>query len=119
MIAWVIMVVFILDSMIAPNSGLIIEYIEEIRLGDHGGLHPGLYDRAEQWIDPDFPHNEDTIGYCEARPLVKGWRPSAGINQDMHIFYDGTDPDDVHQGVLHDGWLLSAIQILAASGGVG
>ena len=95
------------------------EFIQEIRQGNHGGLHQGLYDREEQWIDPEFPHDDNTIGYCEARPLVKSWRPAAGINQDMHMFYDGTDPDDVHQGVLHDGWLLSAIQILAASGGVG
>ena len=95
------------------------EFIEEIRKGEHGGLHKGMYDREEQWFDPEFQQNEDTIGYCEARPLVKGWRPAAAINQDMHVFYDGTDPDDVHQGVLHDGWLLSAIQILAASGGVG
>jgi hypothetical protein len=95
------------------------EFIEEIRSGEHGGLVKGLYDRDEQWIDPEFPHGDDTIGYCEARPLVKSWRPASGINQDMHMFYDGTDPDDVHQGVLHDGWLLSAIQILAASGGVG
>merc|ERR1711871_818287 len=28
----------------------------------------------------------------------------------------GTDPDDVFQGVLHDGWLLSAISIVSASG---
>jgi hypothetical protein len=95
------------------------EYIEEIKQGDHGGLHPGMYDRAEQWFDPDFQQNDDAIGYCEARSLVKSWRPAAAINQDMKVFFDGTDPDDVHQGVLHDGWLLSAIQILAASGGVG
>jgi hypothetical protein len=95
------------------------EFIEEIRQGLHGGLKNGLYDREEQWIDPSFLHNEDSIGYCEARPLVKNWHPAAAINQDMHMFYEGTDPDDVHQGILHDGWLLSAIQILAASGGVG
>ena len=96
-----------------------IEFFEEIRQGQHGGLSKGLYDREKQWVDPAFLHNDDSIGYCEARPMVKGWRPAAAINQDMHIFYDGTDPDDVHQGILHDGWLLSAIQILAASGGVG
>lgn len=35
------------------------------------------------------------------------------------MFAEGTDPDDIFQGHLHDGWLLSAISILAASGGVG
>jgi hypothetical protein len=51
--------------------------------------------------------------------MIKGWRPSHGINANAGLFEEGTDPDDVFQGQLGDGWLLSAISIVAASGGVG
>eukprot|EP00949_MAST-11_sp_MAST-11-sp1_P000992 g992.t1 len=95
------------------------EYIEEIRRGEHGTLHDGLYDRDQQWVDPEFPHTDDSIGYCDGRELVQDWRVATAINADVKMFCDGTDPDDVHQGVLRNGWLLSAIQMLAASGGVG
>ena len=71
----------------------------------------GLYGRERQWIDPEFPHTDDSIGYFEGRSYVKGWRAAAEINADAEIVEGGTDPDDVHQGILHNGWLLSAIQI--------
>ena len=95
------------------------EKLAEIAEGRHGRLVQGLYGRTTQWIDPDFPHTDDAIGYFEGRAYIKGWRAAAGINADAKLFAGGTDPDDVHQGILHNGWLLSAIQILAASGGMG
>ena len=95
------------------------EELKEIAEGAQGRLVKGLYGRDRQWCDPNFPHTDDSIGYFEGRSYVKGWRAAAGINADAKLFEGGTDPDDVHQGILHNGWLLSAIQILAASGGVG
>lgn len=95
------------------------EELKEIAEGAQGRLVKGLYGRDRQWCDPNFPHTDDSIGYFEGRSYIKGWRAAAGINADATLFEGGTDPDDVHQGILHNGWLLSAIQILAASGGVG
>ena len=33
-------------------------------------------------------------------------------------YHEGTDPDDVFQGEIYNSWLLSAMSILAASGGI-
>jgi hypothetical protein len=93
--------------------------LDELANGEHGGLAPGKFGRASQWTDPDFPPIHSSIGHCASSSLVKGWAVAKGINPDAAMFAGGTDPDDVHQGILHDGWLLSAIQILSASGGVG
>jgi hypothetical protein len=41
------------------------------------------------------------------------------MNLDAVVFSGGTDPDDVHQGIIQDAWLLSAVQMLSAAGGVG
>lgn len=43
------------------------------------------------------------------------------MNGDAILFDDGTDPDDVlyNAQALNDGWLLSAISMLAAAGGIG
>ena len=93
--------------------------LEELARGEHGGLAPGKFGRESQWTDPDFPPTHHSIGHCASAALVKGWTVAKGINPDVGLFVGGTDPDDVHQGVLHDAWLLSAIQIMAASGGIG
>ena len=95
------------------------EMLQEISEGKRGRLIQGLYGRTRQWVDPEFPQTDDSIGYFEGRSYIKGWRAAAGINADAKLFEGGTDPEDVHQGILHNGWLLSAIQILAASGGMG
>ena len=93
--------------------------LEEIERGEHGGLAPGKFGRDSQWTDPDFPPDQRSIGHCASGGLIKSWSVAKGINPDVGLFVGGTDPDDVHQGVLHDAWLLSAIQIMAASGGIG
>ena len=72
-----------------------------------------------QFYDPEFPQDQSSIGYIQRAELIKGWKVSRSINPNSGLFSDGTDPDDVFQGQLADGWLLSAISILAASGGVG
>jgi hypothetical protein len=61
------------------------------------------------------------VGYInrarETDPTI--WKSSIEINLDAVVFSGGTDPDDVHQGLIEDTWLLSAISMLASAGGVG
>ena len=92
------------------------EKLEEIANGKRGRLKPGKFGRDQQWMDAEFVHTSKSIGRCAAQPLVKSWKEARAINVDCNLFQGGTDPDDIHQGLLHDGWLLSAIQILSASG---
>jgi len=80
---------------------------------------PGEYGRDMQFHDPAFPHDETSVGHILRPDVVTGWRVSKEMNPNASLFADGTDPDDVFQGQLSDGWLLSAISIVAASGGVG
>jgi hypothetical protein len=94
------------------------ENLDEITQG--WSCHPSTDEgRSSQFHDADFPHDERSIGACAGGTLVQGWKAAPAINQNACLFEGGTDPDDVFQGVLHDAWLLSAIQIVAASGGVG
>ena len=94
------------------------ENLEEIANG--WSCQPSIdQGRSSQFHDADFPHDERSIGACAGGTLVVGWKAAPAINSDSCLFEGGTDPDDVFQGVLHDAWLLSAIQIVAASGGVG
>jgi hypothetical protein len=78
----------------------------------------GAHGRELQFYDSSFPHDWASIGEATAASSVVEWRVARAININADLFDAGTDPDDVYQGVLQDGWLLSAISILAASGGV-
>lgn len=93
------------------------EWLKEVE-EQHLYCKPGLHEREYQFHDPEFPHTAESIGPASRADLVEGWRVSTGISMAASLFQDGTDPDDVFQGQLADGWLLSAISILAASGGV-
>lgn len=44
---------------------------------------------------------------------------SLELNANAVLFEGGSDPDDVLKGRVEDGWLLSALSMLAAAGGVG
>jgi len=79
---------------------------------------PGMFGRALQFQDPDFLPEMESIGGSPAAREIVDWRMSTAININAGLFDAGTDPDDVHQGVFADGWLLSALSIVAASGGV-
>ena len=68
--------------------------------------------------------------YDDRRPTRSRWAlrrrrgkwcagPSVAINVDTQLFDEGTDPDDVHPGRFKMEWLMSAISMLAAAGGVG
>jgi hypothetical protein len=79
---------------------------------------PGAYGRALQFVDREFPPDETSVANVACASELGGWQVSTAINVVAGLFDGGTDPDDVHVGKLNDAWLLSAISILAASGGV-
>ena len=83
----------------------------DCRIGDYG--------RSYQFVDPEFPPGDSSIGNCSAVPFISGWRCSVGICDVAQLFDDGTDPDDVEIGYFKSNWLLSAISMVAAAGGVG
>lgn len=45
--------------------------------------------------------------------------PQVEFNSACVVFSGGTDPDDVRQGLIGDGWLLAAVCMLAGAGGIG
>jgi hypothetical protein len=79
----------------------------------------GEYGRNYQFVDPEFPPGDQSLGATSARPRIMNWRCAPGINEQSRLFDEGTDPDDVDTGVFDTDWLLSAISMLAAAGGVG
>ncbi|KAF0776280.1 hypothetical protein AaE_000020, partial [Aphanomyces astaci] len=70
------------------------------------------------FVDPEFPPTFASLAGCTNEAEVVDWRVSTAINITAGLFDGGTDPDDVRFGRLNDGWFLSAVSILAASGGV-
>lgn len=81
---------------------------------------PGSFGRALQFVDREFPPDATSLAGCaHADEVAPEWLVSSGINVAAGLFDGGTDPDDVRSGGrLDDSWLLSAISIVAASGGV-
>ena len=79
----------------------------------------GEYGRPYQFVDSDFPPGDTAIGDGHANQFVIGWRCAPGISDSVQLFGAGTDPDDVQEGIMEDAWLLSAVSMLAAAGGVG
>lgn len=79
---------------------------------------PGDLGRSLQFVDREFPPDQTSIANCINEAEITGWAVSTAINLVAGLFDGGTDPDDVNVGRLNDSWLLSAISIIAASGGV-
>ncbi|KAJ0397281.1 hypothetical protein P43SY_006541 [Pythium insidiosum] len=79
---------------------------------------PGDVGRALQFVDREFPPDETSVANVSCAGELAGWQVSTAINVVAGLFDGGTDPDDVRLGRLNDSWLLSAISIIAASGGV-
>ncbi|DAZ96786.1 TPA: hypothetical protein N0F65_005784 [Lagenidium giganteum] len=79
---------------------------------------PGEYGRSLQFVDKEFPPDRSSIANCSSEAEIVGWKVSTAINIVAGLFDGGTDPDDVVVGKLNDSWLLSAISIMAASGGI-
>ncbi|CCI46915.1 unnamed protein product [Albugo candida] len=78
----------------------------------------GHFGRSLQYVDTDFPPDQSSLSNCSCQNDVKGWKTSIQINANCSLFDAGSDPDDVCVGRLNDLWLLSAISIIAASGGI-
>lgn len=83
---------------------------------DHRDCVEGENGRYMQYHDPDFTPDPSNIGDLACAPQIKEWKASRALNPAVQLFCDGTDPEDIYQGVLGDGWLLSALSILASSG---
>lgn len=80
---------------------------------------PGEFGRALQFVDHEFPPDATSLAGCaHESDVAPEWKVSTAINVVAGLFDGGTDPDDVVGGQLNDAWLLSAISIIAASGGV-
>jgi hypothetical protein len=78
----------------------------------------GQYGRSLQFVDPEFPPDHSSLAGCVNEADIVDWRVSTAINITSGLFAGGTDPDDVRFGRLNNGWFLSAVSILAASGGL-
>ncbi|EGZ27715.1 calpain-like cysteine protease C2 [Phytophthora sojae] len=80
---------------------------------------PGEFGRSLQFVDREFPPDTTSLAGCACEvEIAPQWKVSSAINIASGLFDGGTDPDDVRVGRLDDAWLLSALSIVAASGGV-
>ena len=80
----------------------------------------GEYGRSYQFVDSDFPPGDSSIGDSAKTSQVLGWRCAPGVVDEVHLFRNGSDPQDINAGIFDNQWLLSAISMLAAAedGGV-
>ncbi|GBG28739.1 Calpain [Hondaea fermentalgiana] len=79
----------------------------------------GMAEALDMFDDPEFPAGASSVAGIANEAYLAGWSRARAINPKVEVFSGGTDPDDVAQGILHNGWFLSAVAILAASGAVG
>ncbi len=91
------------------------ETLDEVEHAENDMVR-GSYGRNFQYVDPLFPPNWDSIGESDEAQLILGWRCAPGINYECTLIEGGTDADDVHVGIFRNGWLLSALMMLAAVG---
>jgi len=72
-----------------------------------------------QFVDPDFPPTSASLGDVFGRAAVGGWKHACDVAESPPLFKGGSDPDDVSPGVcVKDDWLLTALSMLSAAGGV-
>ena len=76
-------------------------------------------DEDGMFEDPEFQASKESISGIGNEDTVVGWKRAKEFNDRCELFKGGTDPDDIFQGVLNNGWFLSAVSVLAASGSVG
>ncbi|KAF0687209.1 Aste57867_21065 [Aphanomyces stellatus] len=104
------------DEKLPEATTNALEALSEIESGY--ACNVGQFGRSLQFVDPDFPPDYSSLAGCANEAEVVDWRVSTAINITAGLFDGGTDPDDVRFGRLNDGWFLSAVSIMAASGGV-
>ncbi|TMW60814.1 hypothetical protein Poli38472_000856 [Pythium oligandrum] len=109
----------ILPEEMAKQDEAIVNAQEAIMEIESGySCTPGDFGRALQFVDREFPPDQTSVANVSCESEIAGWQVSTAINVVAGLFDGGTDPDDVQIGKLNDTWLLSAISIIAASGGV-
>ena len=74
-----------------------------------------LEEKGTPFVDSDFPVDEAVGGIANVHLIHKFGK---NLNEDYALFEGGTDPEDILPGILKNGWYLSSLSILAASGGV-
>ena len=92
--------------------------LEELETASRN-CHMGEYGRNYQFVDSEFTPGPSALGKLADSSAwqVAGWRCSPGIRQDVKVFDDGADANDVFGGVFHTQWILAAICMLASGGG--
>ncbi|CAM9207590.1 unnamed protein product [Choristocarpus tenellus] len=94
------------------NAQEILSGIESVG----NNCRPGTYGRKFQYADPEFPPDNSSTGNTVCRQqLASQWKVSLSVNPDIKLYDQGTDPDDVRQGLFADSWLLSALSMISAS----
>ena len=109
------------DVLLADDetTGNTREQLTELESGDRNCRVGATRYRPIQFEDPEFPHGNAAFNEAACLRHCGGWQCSLQINPEVKMFGDGTDPDDVFKGRIETGWLLSALSMLAAAGGVG
>eukprot|EP00435_Cladocopium_sp_Y103_P044397 s2270_g12.t1 len=84
--------------------------------GVPNGMHGGLkINRAikDGWKDPDFPHNNDSIGEKAANNCrYSRWLRARALHSHPALFAD-VEPADACQGTVGNCWLVAAMAALA------
>ena len=66
----------------------------------------GEYGRSYQFVDSDFPPGDSSIGDSAKTSQVLGWRCAPGVVDEVHLFRNGSDPQDINAGIFDNQWLL-------------
>ncbi|CAK9025209.1 unnamed protein product [Durusdinium trenchii] len=78
------------------------------------GFKFGLKVRAVEdgWKDPDFPHNNDSIGAAASKYKGNRWLRAVSLHPHPALFAD-VEPADACQGTVGNCWLVAALSALA------
>jgi hypothetical protein len=109
-------------AAVMHDSDEVVEYARQVLADVEAARRDcriGEFGRSYQFVDPEFSPGDASIGDTEAQNLVSVWKCAPGISDACQLFDAGTDPDDVEVGVFRTDWILSAVSMLAAAGGIG
>ena len=84
---------------------------EEVPKGWRSGLK--VKEVEDGWKDPDFPHNNDSIGTkAEGKYEENRWLRALSLHARPTLFAD-VEPSDACQGIVDNCWLMSAMCAVA------